>query len=132
MNILYTNFHVGAGISGHTVYLLRLAQALASRHQITIATPSTSALYRLGAQMPGVAVHAQDFPNRLVQVPRARARLRALLESGRFDVVHVNGSSDHRLVMLACLGMKRRPRIVLTKHNDMQVSRPGALVRARL
>lgn len=132
MKILYTNFHVGAGISGHTVYLLRLAQAFASRHQIDIATPSTSALYRLGADMPGVAVHAQDFPNRIAQVPGARARLRALLDEGQYDIVHVNGSSDHRLVMLACLGMKRRPRIVLTKHNDMRVSRAGAIVRARL
>jgi glycosyltransferase involved in cell wall biosynthesis len=132
MKILYTNFHVGAGISGHTVYLLRLAQALASRHQVSIATPSTSALYRLGAEMPGVAVHAQDFPNRLVRIPAERARLRALLDQGQFDIVHVNGSSDHRLVMLACLGMRRRPRIVLTKHNDMRVSRAGALVRARL
>ena len=132
MKILYTNFHVGAGISGHTVYLLRLAQALASRHRVSIATPPTSALYRLGATTPGVAVHAQDFPNRLTRIPAARARLRTLLEEGRFDIVHVNGSSDHRLVMLACLGMKRRPRIVLTKHNDMRVSRAGAFVRARL
>lgn len=132
MKILYTNFHVGAGISGHTVYLLRLAQAFASRHRIVIATPPTSALYRLGKDTPGVEVHAQDFPNRLAQIPGARARLRKLLDKGRFDIVHVNGSSDHRLVMLACLGMRRRPRIVLTKHNDMRVSRASAFVRARL
>jgi glycosyltransferase involved in cell wall biosynthesis len=132
MKILYTNFHVGAGISGHTVYLLRLAQAFASRHRIAIATPPTSALYRLGMDMPGVEVHAQDFPNRVAQIPGARARLRKLLDKGQFDIVHVNGSSDHRLVMLACLGMRRRPRIVLTKHNDMRVSRAGAFVRARL
>lgn len=132
MKILYTNFHVGAGISGHTVYLLRLAHAFASRHRIEIATPPTSALYRLGKDMPGVEVHAQDFPNRLAQIPGARARLRKLLDRGQFDIVHVNGSSDHRLVMLACLGMRRRPRIVLTKHNDMRVSRAGAFVRARL
>ena len=43
MRILYTNFHSGPGIGGHTVYVQRLAQALAARHEVAIATPASSA-----------------------------------------------------------------------------------------
>ena len=131
MNILYTNFHTGPGIGGHTVYVQRLAQALAGRHRIAIATPEGSSLQRLGQDIAGVRVHAQDYPNRLPRIPAARARLRAVLRQGDFDVIHVNGSSDHRLVLLASLGM-RRPRIVFTKHNDLPVGPIGAWLRSRL
>lgn len=131
MNILYTNFHAGAGIGGHTVYVLNLVRALSRLHQVAVATPDTSALYRLAADIPGVSVYAQAYPNRLTQLAPAVNGMRRLLRAGRYDVVHVNGSADHRLVMLASLGM-RRPAIVFTKHNDQPATSFGAAVRARL
>src|SRR3546814_1506718 len=44
--------------------------------------------------------------------------MRSLLKAGRFDVVHVNGSADHRLVIMATRFMKNRPRIVLTRSEE--------------
>lgn len=132
VNILYTNFHEGAGIGGHTVYILNLARALSGRHRISIASPETSSLYRLAADIPGVEVHALDFPTRVSRLPRAALRLRALLQRGRFDLVHVNGSSDHRLVMCTAGMGGGRSRVVFTKHNDQPAHSFGTMLRARL
>ncbi|OZI64960.1 glycosyltransferase [Bordetella genomosp. 1] len=132
MKILYTNFHAGPDIGGHTTYVSRLAAGLSARHRITIAAPGGSALHALASAMPGVAAHAQDFPSRVYRVPAALRTLRALMKAEEFDLVHVNGSADHRLVALASLFLKRRPRIVLTKHNTIPISRMSSRLRARL
>lgn len=129
MKILYTNFHAGPGIGGHTVYIQRLAQALAPRHEIVVATPGTSALHRLAGEIPGVTAIAQEYPTRVPQMLKARGPLRRLLRDREFDLIHVNGSSDHRLALLAAMGSKR-PAIVLTKHNDLPIGKAGAMVRA--
>ncbi|HEY8683136.1 MAG TPA: glycosyltransferase family 4 protein, partial [Rhodanobacter sp.] len=103
MKLLFTNFHDGDG-GGHTTYVLTLARALAERHQVHLAAPPASRLYRAAKALPGVHAWAQSFPNgfdRLVARWRARRQLAALLREQVFDVVHVNGSSDHRLVIAA-------------------------------
>ncbi|WP_459614805.1 glycosyltransferase [Bordetella sp. 2513F-2] len=133
MNLLYTNFHSAPGIGGHTVYIASLVRALCGRHAITVAVPQGSGLYRLAGAMPGVHVVAQDYPSKLGARFAAARRLRRVILERRIDVVHVNGSSDHRTVMLACLGLgARKPRIVFTKHNDIPISYAGAALRARL
>ena len=53
MRILYTNFH-GRNGGGHVTYIINLAKALAGSHQITVATPETSRLYRYAKAIPGV------------------------------------------------------------------------------
>jgi L-malate glycosyltransferase len=68
---------------------------------------------------------------RLAARVRARRSLRTLLRTNDFDIVHVNGSSDHRLVLSAIRGLPRPPRIVLTKHNSKAISGLGHLLRAR-
>lgn len=62
--------------------------------------------------------------------PEIRA-LRALIKKERYDIVHVNASGDHRHVALACLGLKKRPKIVFTKHNDHKLKSLGNRLRAR-
>lgn len=131
MKILYTNFHTSPGIGGHTAYITRLITGLKQRHDIAVAVPPESALYRLAGKVPGVTVHAQPFPSKLPQLPAAIARLRKILAHGHFDVVHVNGTADHRLVMLALIGLRRRPAIVFTKHNDHATDSFGSRLRAR-
>jgi glycosyltransferase involved in cell wall biosynthesis len=129
MKILYTNFHCAQGIGGHTAYIARLAAALAQRHSVSIAAPRASALQRIGQALPGVRTHAQDFPSRLYRLPAAVRRLQRLLRDEQYDVVHVNGSSDHRLVLLASLTLRRRPKIVMTKHNDHRIGGASAWLR---
>ncbi|WP_232338120.1 glycosyltransferase family 4 protein [Bordetella flabilis] len=129
MKILYTNFHCASGVGGHTAYVARLASALAQRHSVSIAAPSGSALQRIGRGLPGVQTYTQEFPSRLYRLPAAVRQLNGLLRAQRYDIVHVNGSSDHRLVLLASLTLRKRPKIVLTKHNDHRISGPSAWVR---
>ncbi|RNF84495.1 glycosyltransferase family 4 protein [Montanilutibacter psychrotolerans] len=133
MKLLLTNFHDGDG-GGHTTYVLALARGLAPRHEVHVAAPEGSRLYREAAASLGVHALAQAFPNglkRLAARLRARAQLAAYLREHDFDVVHVNGSADHRLVMSALRGLPQRPRIVLTKHNSKPMTGLGHAWRAR-
>jgi glycosyltransferase involved in cell wall biosynthesis len=61
-----------------------------------------------------------------------RARLRRLIKAERFDIIHTNGSSDHKQVMLATLGLSKRPGIVFTKHNTHSLHSWGNRLRVRL
>lgn len=133
MKLLLTNFHDGDG-GGHTTYLLALARGLRARHEIHLALPPSSRAFREAQALDGVRAHAQPFPNGLKQWAAQRAArktLRALLERERFDLVHVNGSADHRLVMSALRGMNPRPKLVWTKHNSKPVRGLGHWWRAR-
>lgn len=120
MKVLLTNFHEGDG-GGHTTYLMALARGLNARHEIHVAAPATSRLHREAAALDGVHALAQPFPNGLSKFLaslRARRQLHDYLRRHAFDIVHVNGSADHRLVLSACRGLARRPKIVFTKHNS--------------
>ena len=132
MKILYTNFHAGDG-GGHTTYILTLAAALSERHKVTVAAPGSSRLYLSAKEIPGVEVVALEFRNRLGAMVGSGWRLRQLIGRNRFDIVHVNGSADHRIAMLATLGLKRtRPCIVFTKHNDLPVSGLSTWLKGKL
>jgi glycosyltransferase involved in cell wall biosynthesis len=131
MKILYTNFHRRNG-GGHVTYILSLLRTLGQEHDLTLATPASSRLYRYAADVPGIAVVDMSYSSRPQRMVSEVRRLRRLLREGRYDVVHVNASADHRHVMLACLGLRPRPRIIWTKHNDHPVRSLGHWLRARL
>jgi L-malate glycosyltransferase len=133
MKLLLTNFHDGDG-GGHTTYLIALASRLRARHDVHLAVPASSRAYREAQALDGVRVHAQPFPNGLKKffaARSARAQLRALLARERFDIVHVNGSADHRLALSALRGLHPRPKLVWTKHNSKPVQGLGHALRAR-
>jgi len=124
MKLLFTNAHVGwAG--GHTTYIRELAKAFSSRHQVFVACPATSDLYAQAREIPGVEVVAMDFPSKpkhLLPILRIRKTLRNLLRRERFDVIHVNGSPDHRLLMYAMAGLSGpKPKVVYTRHASTAV-----------
>lgn len=131
MKILYTNFHQGDG-GGHTTYVMSLARMLRQRAQITVAAPRGSRLLAEADALPGVHSIDLEFKGRPFQQLRALRRLRALLRKEHFDVIHVNGSADHRLCMLATLGMgAKRPFIVYTQHTDRSANSLGVRMRAK-
>ncbi|MCY1194923.1 D-inositol-3-phosphate glycosyltransferase [compost metagenome] len=131
MKILYTNFHQGDG-GGHTTYVMSLARILCHKSEVVVAAPASSRLLAEARALPGVRTIPLEFKGRPLEQVRALRRLRALLRDERFDVVHVNGSADHRLCMLATLGMgARRPFIVYTQHTDRSAKSLGARVRAK-
>ncbi|MGB6241984.1 MAG: glycosyltransferase family 4 protein [Castellaniella sp.] len=129
MKILYTNAHSHNG-GGHTTYIASLARAFQGEHQITVAAPVTSRLYQQAQQIPGVQVWNTSFSTRVKPMLLEVLALRVLLQEERFDLVHVNGSSDHRQLMLARRGLSHSPRIVWTKHNTMPVGSLGNQMRA--
>ncbi|WP_313379262.1 glycosyltransferase family 4 protein [Achromobacter insolitus] len=131
MKILYTNFHAGNG-GGHVTYIINLAKALSKDHQITVAAPATSRLHRYAKAIPGVRVEDMQYTTRPSSWFKDRAQLRRLIKSGGFDIIHANGSADHKQVMLATLGMRKRPRIVFTKHNDHPLTSLGHKLRVAL
>ena len=131
MKILYTNFHGGNG-GGHVTYIVNLLQALAAEHTLTVACPTSSRLYRLAGEVSGVKLVAMEFTTRPSSWLGNRARLRSLLKKEHFDIVHVNGSADHKQVMLALLGLHGRPKVVFTKHNDHPLRSFGHRLRAAL
>ncbi len=133
MKLLLTNFHEGDG-GGHTTYLASLARGLAERHAVHVAAPGGSRLLREAGAITHVRVVAQEFPNGLKKLAarrRARRQLAAYLRAHDFDIVHVNGSADHRLVLSALRGLPHPPRIVLTKHNSKSMRGLGHWWRAR-
>ena len=133
MKLLLTNFHEGDG-GGHTTYLMALARGLRARHEIHVAAPPGSRLHREAAALDGVHALAQPFPNGLSKLfasLRARRELHDYIRRHAFDIVHVNGSADHRLVLSACRGLSRRPRIVFTKHNSKPATGFTHTLRAR-
>ena len=133
MKLLLTNFHDGDG-GGHTTYLLALASRLAATHEVHVAAPASSRLLQDARRLPGVHAHVQSFPNglgALGELRHARARMQALISRTGIEVVHVNGSADHRLVLSALRGLAQRPRVVLTKHNSKAMTGLGHWWRAR-
>jgi L-malate glycosyltransferase len=132
VKLLFTNFHDGDG-GGHTRYILTLVQALVSHHEVHVAAPPGSRLHRQAQGIEGVRVWDQPFPNglnRWAARRRARHELARCLREQNFDLVHVNGSADHRLV-LAAMPSGRKPRVVLTKHNSKPMTGVGQWWRAR-
>ncbi|HTK00884.1 MAG TPA: glycosyltransferase [Bordetella sp.] len=129
MKILYTNFHPRNG-GGHVTYIMNLVRGLRHAHTITVATPGASRLYRYAGELPGVRVADIAFRSRAAALFGESAALRRLIRQENFDLIHVNGSTDHRLAMFATLGM-RRPPIVFTKHNDLPLGTVGHRMRAR-
>lgn len=129
MKILYTNFH-GRNGGGHVTYLIHLLSGLAPEHDLTLATPASSRLYRYASELKNVRVLDMSFTTRPSSWFAARARLRKLIRSEQFDIIHVNGSADHKQVMLALLGMRNRPKVVFTKHNHHEMQSVGHQLRA--
>lgn len=130
MKILYTNFHPRNG-GGHATYVANLAAGLRAEHHITVATPGTSRLYAQVGELGGVERIATRFSTRLAPMWGEVRRLRALLVDRGFDMVHVNGSADHRQMMLARWGLRKAPPIIFTKHNTMALDSAGNWLRAR-
>jgi len=134
VQILLTNFHHRDG-GGHTTYLLTLARGLRARgHAVHLAVPEGSRAHREAAAIAGVRVHAQRYPKGVAAMWRlwpALRRLRTVIAEHGIELVHANGSADHRLVALAARGLTPRPALVWTKHNSKPATSLGHRLRTR-
>lgn len=133
MKILLTNHHPSDG-GGHTTYLIELARRLANEHTIFIAAPKSSKLNMLARELVKVQVMDVDFPGTLKEPFRlfsAVFRLARLIDTEKIDVIHVNGSPDHRIIVYVSWLLGRRLPVVLTKHNTFPSSSFGNRLRAK-
>ncbi len=130
MKILLTDIHHGNG-GGHATYILSLLRGLSSDHSLTVSAPCAGRLYRAASAVGRARVLPGLFTSRPWPLAMEVAELRRFLHREQFDLVHVNGSADHRHVMLARMGLPRPPRIVWTKHNVHPVTSLGHRLRAR-
>ncbi len=131
MKILFTDIHHGNG-GGHATYIMNLLKGLREQNELTLAAPPSGRLFRLASGVDGIRVLPGVYTSRLLTLLGEVRRLRKFLQHERFDIVHVNGSADHRHVMLACLGWRDRPAIVWTKHNTKRIASVGNRLRAWL
>lgn len=130
MKILFTDIHHGNG-GGHVSYITSLVRGLLKHHTVVLAAPPSGRLFRYASKVPGLRVKAGLYTNRVPKLISEVFALRRFLEKEQFDVVHVNGSADHRHIMLACQWMQRPPAVVWTKHNLNRCTSFGHRLRSR-
>jgi hypothetical protein len=99
-------------------------------HSLYVACPATSRLFKHARAIHGVKAIDMSFTTRPSSWFSARASLRELITKEKFDVIHVNGSSDHKQVMLALVGLQSPPRVIFTKHNCSPINSVGHHLRA--
>ena len=126
MKILITNYHLDGG-GGHTTYILSLLRAVPTDIQVYVACPGRSRLFQLVQERhPAIVALDVEFPGKLrelANIIRQFKKFQNFVKKYRFDLIHVNGSPDHRMVMLShfFLAAKNRPRVVFTKHNSLTI-----------
>ncbi|MES2997872.1 MAG: glycosyltransferase family 4 protein [Pseudomonadota bacterium] len=129
MRILFCNFHEGHG-GGQDTYLLSLIKALHSHHTVALASPTTSRLYlTLKKEIPCFGINYKAIL-RQWRLLKPLLAFKQWIEKQRFDIIHINGSADHRTILLIYPFLKHRPKLVLTKHNALCI-KWGALLRMR-
>ncbi|MBI4734805.1 MAG: glycosyltransferase family 4 protein [candidate division NC10 bacterium] len=91
---------------------------MARGHQIAIACPAQSTIYKV-AQQVGVEAIALPIHRKS---PRGMLAVLRLLGVRRCDVINTHSSTDSWLVSLASRAMNSRPRILRTRHLSTPVS----------
>lgn len=129
MKILITDIHHGNG-GGHVTYVMNLIQGLKDQCDLTLAAPPSGRLFGLASKIAGIRAIPCLYTSRPLPLLNEVRKLRRFLVDERFDVVHVNGSADHRHMMLARFGMRQPPAIVWTKHNTKRIDSFGHRLRA--
>ncbi len=129
MRILFCNFHEAHG-GGQDTYLLSLIQSLQAKHSVALACPPSSRLYL--TLKKGISCFGINFKAIFRQWTflKQLQKFKQWVEQQAFDIIHVNGSADHRAVLLIYPFLKHRPKLILTKHNALRI-KWGALLRMR-
>jgi glycosyltransferase involved in cell wall biosynthesis len=124
MNILYTNFHPGNG-GGHTTYLTYLFNGVISQGiNAFIAAPKVSKLNKDLKKNHSNRVFDLDFPGKpkeIVNIIKNIKKLKNIIIENQINIVHVNGTPDHKVVMLCKWFYKLNFRIIRTKHDSFKI-----------
>ena len=123
MNVLYTNFHPGTG-GGHTTYLKYLFNGISNQEKdltVFIAAPKSSKLnYDLRKRFKS-QVFDIDFPGKpknLIKILINVRLLAKIIKQKKIDLVHTNGTPDHKLVMICKWLFRFEYKVIRTKHDS--------------
>jgi glycosyltransferase involved in cell wall biosynthesis len=112
--------------------IISLASLLGMNHDVTVAAARTGRLYKAALEVEHIRTIAQDFPPRLRMLLRERGPMRRHLHGQRYDIVHINGVADHRLLAIAARGeVRERTGLVYTLRPGAPMRGVGAALRAR-
>lgn len=130
MRLLFCNFHEANG-GGHDTYLHSLIKTLQTSHYVTLACPTSSHLYAtLQNVVPCYGINYKSLFRQWGYLLKHLSAFKHWVEAQAFDIIHVNGSADHRAVLLIYPFLKHRPKLVLTRHNALPINW-GAWLRMR-
>ena len=121
MKILLTNFHPYNG-GGHTTYLLYLYRELNKNKEVFLSCPETSRLYKFAQDIKKEHVVSIDFPGKIKEIKgiaKNLAKVVNLMRRESFDLIHVNGSPDHRMIMYAKILLNDKTPVIKTIHNSL-------------
>jgi len=121
MKILLTNFHPYNG-GGHTTYLLYLYRELNKNKEVFLSCPETSRLYKFAQDIKKEHVVGIDFPGKIKEIKgiaKNLAKVVNLMRRESFDLIHVNGSPDHRMIMYAKILLNDKTPVIKTIHNSL-------------
>lgn len=121
MNILFTNFHPGNG-GGHRTYLNYLFNYISDLDNINIyiAVPKLSKLNLDIKSKYSSQVFDVDFPGKpknFLQIFKNVIILSKLIKQNKIEIVHTNGTPDHKVVMLCKWIYRFDFKIIRTKHD---------------
>jgi len=133
MKILVTNFHLKDG-GGHKTYINYLFNFLINKKfEVFLACPKSSHLYILLKKQYPDRVFNVEFPTKpreIFNILRNISNLRRIIFSLDVDIVHVNGSPDHKIIGLLKWLFKSTFKIIRTKHDSFPIR--GGYINSKL
>ena len=124
MNILITNFHLKDG-GGHKTYITYIVNFLKNNGiNIYVASPRQSRLNSSLKRSYPNNVFDIEFPTKIKEISnliRNILLLRKIIKIKNIDLIHVNGSPDHKVVSLTKWLFKFNYKIIRTKHDSFPI-----------
>lgn len=121
MKVLLTNFHSDYG-GGHDFYLLYLFKELNRFNDVFLSCPRTSRLNQLAKEIKKENVFDVNFPDKIREIKhivKNLGKVISILRQGNFDLIHVNGSPDHKIITYAEILLGNRIPIIRTIHSSL-------------
>lgn len=124
MNILITNFHPKIG-GGHLTYVKYLFFELPKLgHNVYVASPMGSKLANDINEFYPDNLYFVDFPGKIKELFLMIKNIflvSRIIKEKNIEIVHVNGSPDHKIVSLARFFFKLSFKIIRTKHDSHKI-----------
>jgi len=125
MNILITNFHLKDG-GGHKTYINYIFDFFKEQqNRAYIASPKRSLLNNSIKKDYPNSVFDVEFPtklNEIINLLKNIFLLNKIIKEHHIDIVHVNGSPDHKVIAAVKWLFRLNFKIIRTKHDSFKIN----------